>query len=348
LTTGKSNGENAGIRRDGVKLIFCQAKGNDVHSTKDLQQLLSICDLVKVYPGPVTALQGINLEVPPGMFGLLGPNGAGKSTLMRILAGLLEATSGRVMLDDIDVLKHPDRVWPHLGFLPQEFGFYPHLTGTAMLDFLLQMKGVQSPRSRKVLVGELLDRVNLAGVAHRKIRDYSGGMRQRLGIAQAISGDPRLVIVDEPTAGLDPEERQRFYRLLSELSVDRTVFLSTHIVEDVAVLCPRFAIIKQGRVVLQTTPQAARAALEGDVFAGQVEAGEVESLKLVHDVTQSTIFEGIAQVRLLVGAAGPPSGFIQVPPSLEDVYLVAMNGRKINTSSRTSPEPNPQPAEIGG
>ena len=261
---------------------------------------------------------------------------------MRILAGLLEATSGSVLLDGIDVLKHPDRVWPHLGFLPQEFGFYPHLTGAAMLDFLLQMKGVQSPRSRKALVGELLERVNLAGVAHRKVRDYSGGMRQRLGIAQAIAGDPRLVIVDEPTAGLDPEERQRFYRLLSELSVDRTVFLSTHIVEDVAVLCPRFAIIKQGRVVLQTTPRAARAALEGEVFAGEVGAEEVETLRRVHDVTQSTVFEGMAQVRLRAGAEGAPPGFTEVSPSLEDVYLAAMNGPKL-----ASLELGPQPAEAG-
>lgn len=276
------------------------------------------------------------------MFGLLGPNGAGKSTLMRILAGLLEATSGEVLLDGTDVLKHPSRVWPYLGFLPQEFGFYPHLTGAAMLDFLLQMKGVQSPRSRKALVGELLERVNLASVAHRKVRDYSGGMRQRLGIAQAIAGEPRLVIVDEPTAGLDPEERQGFYRILSELAVERTVLLSTHIVEDVAVLCPRFAIIRQGRVVLQTTPRAARAALSGDVFAGEVGAEEVDALRRTHDVTQATAFEGVSQVRLLAGADGPPPGFEPVPPSLEDVYLAAMNGRNMNGRDIAVPEVGPQ------
>ena len=312
--------------------------------------MLSIRDLVKVYPGPVTALQGVSLEVPPGMFGLLGPNGAGKSTLMRILAGLLEATSGSILLDGTDLLKHPDQIWPHLGFLPQEFGFYPHLTGAAMLDFLLQMKGVQSPRSRKALVGELLERVNLTAVANRRVRDYSSGMRQRLGIAQAIAGDPHLVIVDEPTAGLDPEERQRFYRLLSELSVDRTILLSTHIVEDVAVLCPRFAILRQGRVVLQTTPRAARAALEGAVFAGQVGAEEVDTLRRSHEVTQATIFEGVSQVRLLAGEGGPPPGFVPVSPSLEDVYLTAMNGRNMNPLNMTSanmapPEGEPPPAE---
>lgn len=291
--------------------------------------MLSIRDLVKVYPGPVAALHGVSLEIPPGMFGLLGPNGAGKSTLMRILAGLLEATSGGVLLDGTDVLKRPDRLWPHLGFLPQEFGFYPHLSGAAMLDFLLQMKGVQAPHGRKALVGELLERVNLTGVAHRRVRDYSGGMRQRLGIAQAIAGDPRLVIVDEPTAGLDPEERQRFYRLLSELAADRTVLLSTHIVEDVAVLCPRFAIIRQGRVVLQATPQAARAALVGAVFAGQVGAEEVAALRQAHDVTQVTVFEGVSHVRLLAGSGGPPPGFAPAPPSLEDAYLAAMSGRNL-------------------
>ena len=291
--------------------------------------MLSIRDLVKVYPGPVAALHGVSLEIPPGMFGLLGPNGAGKSTLMRILAGLLEATSGGVLLDGTDVLKRPDRLWPHLGFLPQEFGFYPHLSGAAMLDFLLQMKGVQAPRGRKALVGELLERVNLTSVAHRRVRDYSGGMRQRLGIAQAIAGDPRLVIVDEPTAGLDPEERQRFYRLLSELATDRTVLLSTHIVEDVAVLCPRFAIIRQGRVVLQATPQAARAALVGAVFAGQVGADEVAVLRQAHDVTQVTVFEGVSHVRLLAGSGGPPPGFAPASPSLEDAYLAAMSGRNL-------------------
>jgi ABC-2 type transport system ATP-binding protein len=288
--------------------------------------VLCIRDLVKVYPGPVTALHGVSLDIPPGMFGLLGPNGAGKSTLMRILAGLLEATSGSVRFDDIDVLARPERLWPHLGFLPQEFGFYPHLTGAAMLDFLLQMKGVQSPRGRKALVAELLERVNLSGAANRRVREYSGGMRQRLGIAQAVAGNPHLVIVDEPTAGLDPEERQRFYRLLTELAVDRTVLLSTHIVEDVAVLCPRFAIIRQGRVVVQTTPRAARAALDGAVFAGQVEAEDLETLRRNHQVTQATIFEGVSQVRLLPGVAGPPVGFESVPPSLEDVYLAAMAG----------------------
>ncbi|MFM8783820.1 MAG: ATP-binding cassette domain-containing protein, partial [Phycisphaerales bacterium] len=196
--------------------------------------MLRINDLVKIYPGPVAALKGVSLEIPEGLFGLLGPNGAGKSTLMNILAGLLEPTGGTVTLDGTDVVKDPRAVWGQLGYLPQDFGFYPSLSGAQMLDFLLRLKGVDAPQGRKALVAELLERVNLADAAKRKVRTYSGGMRQRLGIAQAIAGNPRLVIVDEPTAGLDPEERQRFYRILAELGRDRIVLLSTHIVEDIA------------------------------------------------------------------------------------------------------------------
>src|SRR3954468_14678311 len=240
--------------------------------------MLTIRDLVKVYPGPVTALQGINLDVPPGMFGLLGPNGAGKSTLMKILAGLLEATSGQVFLDGEDVLSRPERIRQRLGYLPQEFGFYPHLTGEKMLTYLLKLKGVEAPGGLKKLVAELLLRVNLQDDAKRRVKAYSGGMRQRLGIAQAIAGDPRLIIVDEPTAGLDPEERLRFYRLLSELAADRIVLLSTHIVEDVAVLCPRFVVIRHGRLVANTTPGQARRSIEGTIFEGTVPAGSYEQL----------------------------------------------------------------------
>ena len=204
--------------------------------------MLKIEQLTKIYPGepPVKALSDITLEMGEGLFGLLGPNGAGKSTLMKILAGLLEPTSGKVTLDALDLANPKDRLrhYERLGYLPQDFGFHGHLTGERMLSFLLELKGVTGPRGRKALVSELLERVNLTQAAKRKVREYSGGMRQRLGIAQALAGDPRLVIVDEPTAGLDPEERLRFYRLLSELAVGRLILLSTHIVEDVATLCP--------------------------------------------------------------------------------------------------------------
>ncbi len=228
--------------------------------------MLEIRSLVKVYPGPVTALKGVDLDVPVGMFGLLGPNGAGKSTFMKILAGLLEPTSGTVLLDGQDILGRPERVRSRLGYLPQEFGFYPHLSGEQMLLHLLRLKDVSAPGGLKALAGELLERVNLSFAAKRPVRSYSGGMRQRLGIAQAIAGDPRLVIVDEPTAGLDPEERLRFYHLLAELAESRIVLLSTHIVEDVAVLCPQFAVIRGGQLVARTTPRAARAALHGAIW----------------------------------------------------------------------------------
>ncbi len=287
--------------------------------------MLVIRDLVKVYPGPVTALAGIDLEVPPGMFGLLGPNGAGKSTLMRILAGLLEATSGSVTLDGEDVLADPQRVWRRLGYLPQEFGFYPHLTGEAMLLHLLRLKGVEAKGgSLKTLAGELLERVNLSHAAKRKVKSYSGGMRQRLGIAQAIAGDPRLIIVDEPTAGLDPEERQRFYRLLAQQAENRIVLLSTHIVEDVAVLCPRFALIRRGRLVTSTRPAEALAMVRGKIWEGRVEAAKVEDLRREHRVTQAVLVEGENRVRIFADNGTVPPGFEPIAASLEDAYFVLM------------------------
>jgi len=287
--------------------------------------MLTIRDLVKVYAGPVTALQGINLDVPPGMFGLLGPNGAGKSTLMKILAGLLEATSGAVALDGEDVLEKPERIRQCLGYLPQEFGFYPHLTGEKMLTYLLKLKGVEAPGGLKALVAELLARVNLSSAAKRRVKTYSGGMRQRLGIAQAIAGDPRLIIVDEPTAGLDPEERLRFYKILSELAADRIVLLSTHIVEDVAVLCPRFAVIRKGRLVAQTSPTEARQAIDGKVFEGRLgsaELAEIERRGLA--VIQSVLVEGKNRVRVHQPDGVAPAGFEPVPATLEDAYLLLM------------------------
>ena len=287
--------------------------------------MLTIRDLVKVYPGPVTALQGINLDVPPGMFGLLGPNGAGKSTLMKILSGLLEATSGQVFLDGEDALSRPERIRQRLGYLPQEFGFYPHLTGEKMLAYLLQLKGIEAPGGLKKLVAELLERVNLSSAAKRRVKTYSGGMRQRLGIAQAIAGDPRLIIVDEPTAGLDPEERLRFYRILAELAADRIVLLSTHIVEDVAVLCPRFAVIRKGRLVAQTSPSEARQAIEGKVFEGRLgreELAEIQGRGL--RIIQSILVEGKNRVRVYQPDGAPLVGFEPVQANLEDAYLLLM------------------------
>ena len=285
--------------------------------------MLELQDLVKVYPGPVAALQGVRLTIREGMFGLLGPNGAGKTTLMRVVAGLLEPTSGRVVLDGEDVTERPQRIWARLGYLPQEFGFYPHLTGQAMLAHLLALKGVEAPGGMKKLVGELLERVNLGFAAKRKVKTYSGGMRQRLGLAQAIAGNPRLIIVDEPTAGLDPEERFRFYRLLAELASDRIVILSTHIVEDVSVLCSKFAVIRQGRVVALTTPAQARALISGRIYQGTA-ATPADLAAIAHGrhVTQSILVEGRHQLRLFEPEGHAPAGFHPVEASLEDAYFV--------------------------
>jgi ABC-type multidrug transport system ATPase subunit len=295
--------------------------------------MLSVRDLVKVYPGPVTALQGVQLDLPPGMFGLLGPNGAGKSTFMRILAGLLEPTSGSVTLDGADIIAHPEMVRTKLGYLPQEFGFYPHLTGEQMLLHLLRLKGVTAPGGIKNLARELLERVNLSFAAKRRVKGYSGGMRQRLGIAQAIAGNPRLVIADEPTAGLDPEERLRFYHLLAELAEDRIVVLSTHIVEDVAVLCPQFAVIRSGRLIARTTPRAAREAIAGAIFEGTVKPADLPDLRRTRHVTQAILVEGRHRVRVYAPKGDPPTGFDPATPTLEDAYLVLMRAEGLEAGN---------------
>jgi ABC-type multidrug transport system ATPase subunit len=243
---------------------------------------------------------------------------------MRIVAGLLEPTSGRVVLDGVDVTEKPERIWARLGYLPQEFGFYPHLSGEAMLSHLLVLKGVDAPQGRNQLVKELIERVNLTFAAKRAVKGYSGGMRQRLGIAQAIAGNPRLIIVDEPTAGLDPEERLRFYHLLSELAVDRIVLLSTHIVEDVAVLCPHFAVIREGRLLAVTTPGEARAAISGHIYEGVVDVADLPRLRAERTVTQALLVEGRNRARIYEPTGAPPAGFSAAPVTLEDAYLVLM------------------------
>ncbi len=290
------------------------------------QNPLSIRGLVKIHPGPVCALRGVDLEIPEGMFGLLGPNGAGKSTFMNIVAGLVEPTAGGVFLDGVDTVKNPRFMRERLGYLPQDFGFYPDLSGRAMLEFLLKLKGVTGPKGRRALADELLERVNLTSAATRKVGGYSGGMRQRLGLAQAIAGNPRVLIVDEPTAGLDPEERQRFYRLLAEMSAGRVVLLSTHIVDDVSTLCPRLAVIRSGEVVADTTPGAACRAVDGLVFEGFVADPELPAFAQSHRVISAVLNEGRNnRVRVFVAPGRvPPSGFARTAGTLEDAYLVLM------------------------
>jgi ABC-type multidrug transport system ATPase subunit len=285
--------------------------------------MLQIRDLLKIYPGPVTALKGVSLDIPNGLFGLLGPNGAGKSTLMTIVAGLLQPTAGSITLDGTDIVTDPAVVRRALGYLPQEFGFYPELTGLKMLMLMLRLKGVDAPGGRRKLAEELLERVNLSHAAKRKVGGYSGGMRQRLGLAQAVACSPRLIIVDEPTAGLDPEERHRFYRLLAELGKDRIVVLSTHIVEDVATLCPRMAIIRSGTLMANTTPSAARESMEGRVFEGFVRDEELAAFTTSHRVLSAILVEGVTnRVRVSVDKDGTaPAGFRAVSAVLEDAYL---------------------------
>ena len=305
--------------------------------------MLAIHHLTKIYPGPVQALTDVDLEVGRGMFGLLGPNGAGKTTLMRIISGLLEPTSGTVTLDGVDVVAEPRRVWERLGYLPQEFGFYPHLTGEKMLAHLLRLKGVEAEgRKLRELVAELLERVNLTAAAGQRVSAWSGGMRQRLGVAQAIAGDPRLIIVDEPTAGLDPEERLRFYRILAELAEERIVLLSTHIVEDVAVLCTRFAIIRRGRLVTCTTPAEARQRIEGRVFEAVVSRHELDDLRARHQVTQSVLVEGEIRARVYQPEGDAPVGFRPAEATLEDAYLITM--REAEGRAEAVPAPMPPPA----
>jgi len=309
--------------------------------------MLQIRDLIKVYPGPVAALQGIHLDISEGMFGLLGPNGAGKSTLMQILAGILEPTSGQVSLDGVDITSNPDHVWERLGYLPQDFGFYGHLTGRAMLAHILRLKGVRAPGGMRKLCRSLLERVNLGDAGKRKVMGYSGGMRQRLGIAQAIAGDPRILIVDEPTAGLDPEERQRFYLLLAELARERIVLLSTHIVEDVSVLCSKFAIIKGGRLVARTTPEAACAAISGAIWQGIVPTPEVGALHASHTVLQERLQGEGTRLRLYQPDGDVPPGFQPADETLEDAYLSVMRLGQLVMPEADEPFPateEPSPA----
>ena len=297
--------------------------------------MLEIRDLLKIYPGPVTALKGVSLDIPNGLFGLLGPNGAGKSTLMTIVAGLLQPTAGSITLDGTDIVTDPAVVRRSLGYLPQEFGFYPELSGLKMLMLMLKLKGVHAPQGQRKLAEELLERVNLSHAAKRKVGGYSGGMRQRLGLAQAVAGSPRLIIVDEPTAGLDPEERHRFYRLLAELGKDRIVVLSTHIVEDVATLCPRMAIIRGGTVMANTTPSAAREGMEGRVYEGFVRDEDLQTFASSNRVLSAILVEGITnRVRVGVDAgAAQPLGFRAVQATLEDAYMNTIRGPLSNVGA---------------
>ncbi|HYR06784.1 MAG TPA: ATP-binding cassette domain-containing protein, partial [Longimicrobium sp.] len=286
---------------------------------------LKIERLSKTYPNGVHALRDVSLTIAPGMFGLLGPNGAGKSTLMRILATLQEADSGRAVLGDIDVLRDKEAVRRTLGYLPQEFGLYPRATAEEMLDHFAVLKGVTDGRERRETIHSLLQQTNLWDARHRRLGTFSGGMRQRFGIAVALIGNPRLIIVDEPTAGLDPAERARFLNLLSELGENAVVILSTHIVEDVSDLCQRMAIIHRGQILLEGEPQAAVRAVRGRVWRREVPREELKAFEEAHPVISTTLVGGRTVVHVH-GDAPPDDTFQPVEPDLKDVYFTVMRG----------------------
>jgi ABC-type multidrug transport system ATPase subunit len=287
---------------------------------------LRIEHLSKTYPGGVQALKDVSLTVPTGMFGLLGPNGAGKSTLMRTIATLQEPDAGAISLDGLDVLAEKEEVRKLLGYLPQDFGVYPRVSAEEMLSHLAVLKGLTDRGERKDAVEALLHQTNLWDARKRKLGTYSGGMRQRFGIAQALLGDPRLVIVDEPTAGLDPAERLRFLNLLSEIGENVVVILSTHIVEDVSDLCSRMAIISRGEVLLQTAPQEAIADLYGKVWEKVVDRSDLASLQEEHQVISTHLWAGRTVVHVF-SEEDPGGGFSAVEADLKDVYFTALGSR---------------------
>jgi ABC-type multidrug transport system ATPase subunit len=282
--------------------------------------MLRIDQLAHVYPNGTRALDGVTLEIPRGMFGLLGPNGAGKSSLMRCIATLQVPTQGSIRFDDIDVLTDPDALRRTLGYLPQDFGVYPRVTAVDMLDHLAVLKGYANRNERRETVDALLHQVNLWDVRKKALAGYSGGMRQRFGIAQALLGQPQLVIVDEPTAGLDPEERNRFLNLLAEIGENVVVILSTHIVEDVADLCPRMAIIASGRIVQSGAPLQLIDALRGRVWSKTIAKAELETHRREHQVIATRLFGGRTVIHVLSETV-PGPGFEPVQGGLEDVYF---------------------------
>ena len=295
---------------------------------------LRIERLSKTYANGTTALREVSLTIPRGMFGLLGPNGAGKSTLMRIVATLQEPDSGRVTFDastssgqaQIDVLEDKTALRRVLGYLPQEFGLYKNVSAEDLLDHFAVLKGIVDKRQRREMVGRLLEQTNLAADRRKHLGGYSGGMRQRFGIAVALLGAPQLIIVDEPTAGLDPAERLRFLNLLAELGQQAVVILSTHIVEDVSELCSRMAIIDKGEIRLEADPLSAIAGLRGRVFTREVQRADLAAYNASHAVISTKLLAGRTVIRVLADTA-PGDEFAPIEPTLEDVYFAAMRSR---------------------
>jgi ABC-2 type transport system ATP-binding protein len=294
--------------------------------------MLSIKSLSKTYSNGVRALDNVSLDIPNGMFGLLGPNGAGKSSLMRTIATLQEADSGSISFNGIDVLKDKDAVRKQLGYLPQDFGVYPKVSAEDLLNHFAVLKGFTQNGQRKEVVEDLLKQVNLWDARKRKLGSFSGGMRQRFGIAQALIGNPKLVIVDEPTAGLDPEERNRFLNLLSEIGESVVVILSTHIVEDVTDLCPNMAIINKGQVLLTGKPHDAIAALNERVWSAEVSKSQLLDYQAKFNVLSTRLVGGKPVIHVFSDQQ-PEAGFHQISPDLEDVYFQRLRAHQTNASA---------------
>jgi ABC-type multidrug transport system ATPase subunit len=289
--------------------------------------MLTIENLTHVYGNGTRALDDVSLTIPKGMFGLLGPNGAGKSTLMRSIATLQTPTSGAIRFGDIDVVKNPEQLRRVLGYLPQDFGVYPRVSAYDMLDHMAVLKGIANGKDRKATVEALLHQVNLWPVRGKALAGFSGGMRQRFGIAQALIGNPELIIVDEPTAGLDPEERNRFLNLLAEVGENVVVILSTHIVEDVTDLCPRMAVLAGGKIQLEGSPIELMHTLEGRVWTKTIDKAELAGFSKQHNVISTRLFAGRTVVHVLSDTS-PGAGFERAPGGLEDVYLATVNAAR--------------------
>jgi ABC-type multidrug transport system ATPase subunit len=289
---------------------------------------LQVESLCKNYRGGVQALRGVQISLRPGILGLLGPNGAGKSTLMRILATITQPSSGRVLWNDADIARDPDALRNVLGYLPQDFGVYPNLNAVEFLEYLAAVKGIPADAAKK-RIAELLQLVNLTDAAKRPLGGYSGGMRQRAGIAQALLNDPQLLIVDEPTAGLDPEERVRFRNLLSELSGERIVILSTHIVSDVEAVATSIAILAHGQLLAHDSPEGLLASVSGKVWEVVVPSTELPALRQKHLISNTAHRSDGVHARVVANAA-PSAGARPLEPSLEDAYLAALAAQRAN------------------
>jgi ABC-type multidrug transport system ATPase subunit len=285
--------------------------------------MLDLDDVSHVYPNGTRALDHVTLSIPRGMYGLLGPNGAGKSTLMRAIATLQTPTGGTIRFGGIDVVKEPEKLRRTLGYLPQDFGVYPRVSAYEMLDHMAVLKGVASPADRKTTVETLLQQVNLWSVRKKMLSGFSGGMRQRFGIAQALIGNPGLIIVDEPTAGLDPEERNRFLNLLAEIGESVVVILSTHIVEDVSDLCHRMAVLADGRVQLEGSPQQLIHSTRGRVWMKVIERRELDRYREHYEILSTRLFAGQTVVHIL-SDRDPGNGFTAVDAGLQDVYFCTL------------------------